>query len=298
VAHGSQRRARHATGAESVTVAELQAKNSPVQQPGHAPPVAASPARNATDLSARVARASLASRRLMSGFGVTASPGGAVATWGPRAAPPAPAVTEPNRVDDATEEPSTSNVLVKTIAVMVAAMVACGVVAAVGALSSARPQRLSPSTPVLRPAVMAGPMVVRPDLLDEQLTSGTGAQVQAAFQLEPKAPNPTPLAERQRAERTIIAFYHALPLRPDRAFEMLAPSMHGEGKHAFVSAWENAKDVEPRILGTRPRGEVLVAVTISRWNTSALLTVEQAIAVSDGPQPLIIWAELLSAHRG
>jgi hypothetical protein len=298
VARGSQRRARHAIGAESVTVAELQAKNAPVRpRETVAKPVGAGP-----DLSARVARASLASGRLMTGFGVAASPGGAVAAWAPtapsRSAAPAPAVTEPNRTDDGTEELSTSNILVRTIVVMVAAMVACGVVAAAGALSGSRPQRLSPTTPVLQPAVMAGAMVVRPDLLDEQLTTGTGAQVQTAFQVERNSPNPAPLAERQRAERTVIAFYHALPLRPDRAFEMLGASMHGEGKHAFVSAWENAKDVKPKILGTGPRGEVLVSVSISRWDTSALLTVEQSIAVSDGPQPLIVWAELLSAHRG
>jgi hypothetical protein len=106
------------------------------------------------------------------------------------------------------------------------------------------------------------------------------------------------LAERQRAERVVIAFYHALPLRPDRAFEMLGPGMQGEGKRAFESAWESAKDVEPTITGTGPAGEVLVSVTISRWDTSALLTVVQSISVSEGPQPLIVWAELRSAHRG
>jgi hypothetical protein len=292
----SQRRHRHAS-AQSVTVAELQARSTPIEQDR---PAADVPVRTTIDLSGRVARAS-AVPGLVNGFRASTSSVGALARF-PAARPATSAVehrvTEPPRVGEQPDEAASSNPLAKTIMVMLAAMLACGVAAAIGAFNTVNTQRFSPSTPVLRPAVMAGPVVMRPDLLDEQLTSGTGGQTDASVQDAVVRPDQPALAERQRAERVVIAFYHALPLRPDRAFEMLGPSMQGEGKRAFESAWENAKDVEPTILGTGPGGEVLVSVSISRWDTSALLTVVQSISVSDGPQPLIVWGELLSAHRG
>lgn len=303
------RRRRHAGSANSVTVAQLQANCLPAEQLDAAAiqaSAAAAPARTPPD-------------------GRPAANGVA---WPPAqqqrpaqrqrpaqqqrpAQPQRPAQgpldpdTEPVRHehDDGTDAYRTSNRLAKTIAVTMVLMAGLGAVTAVAALTGGRPHRASPSAPVVQPAVIGGPAVVRPDAIIDQLDTGA---LRALPPSPPAGVQPESrsglLASRDSAAELVTAFYEALPVRTSEAFELLAPGMQVDGRVRFDRGWLGTRSVESRVLPSPPGEDGLrVLVSIERLDGTLLRLLQRvevrAVRIDGQPQLRIAGVQLLSAHR-
>jgi hypothetical protein len=299
------RRRRHASSANSVTVAELQAKSTPAEP--------ASPSAIQERAAAIEARTPPPATGAVTGPAWTP-------TLPPRPPQDRPPSTELVKYEDATEEAGTSNRLTKTIAVALVAMAVCGAVTAVAVLTGGRPHRLSPSVPALQPAVTAGPVLVRPDAMIDQLVNGSlgsipdGGAVSGANGISDGAAagaaggdvgQQGPLASRETAEEIIKQFYGALPLKKDEAFGLLGTAMQGDGFKSFDGAWRGTRSVEVRVL--RPRQEdgalLRLAVSVEQLDGSVLQLIELAevrsVSMPDAaPAPRIVGVRLLSAHQG
>lgn len=235
-----------------------------------------------------------------------------------------PAITGPI---ETIVEPRISNRLARTIMVATAAIVACGVAAAFSVLTGGGSARLQPSTPTVGPTKITGPAVVRPDLLNDQLAGGlltvgrvaggtasggptvspsrsVGSlqpqdEARAAVLIDPagagaNAVGASPAAEQVR--ELVRGFYEATEASPDQAFQMLGPEMRGDGQESFVKCWNDVIVEVPQVEGGE--GGVVRAVVVIAWPDATVLRTEQLLVVSDGPEPKIVRAELLSAHRG
>jgi len=215
------------------------------------------------------------------------------------------ATTEPVRSEDIADEPRMSNRLAKTIGLTLIAVVACGAVTAVAALNGGRPHRMSPTTPVAHPTVLAGPALTRPDLIIQQLTSGTvDAASRRPFGSAQDHPPGDPVDD-EVAGRTITDFYaYAGPLeRRQRAFDLLAPTMRVDGWQAFDGAWRGTRVAEvSRWVSDGPDGALRVWVSIEQLDGTLLRLVQRmyvrAVRIDGTVQPRIAGVELLSAHRG
>jgi hypothetical protein len=286
------RRRRHATNAESVSVADLLARTTPAEMAS----VSAIKARAAAEASARAAEEALIRTGVpLMQFPVDAEPAAS------------------------TDEPPTSNRLARTIMAATAAMLVCGVVTAIAVLTGERPHRLSPSVPTVGPAEITGPTVLRPDLLSDQLEAGllvvghrpaTGDPAGTRSSDDPQATSgtvtlPEPSSEptdaaapTERVRRFIEDFYDKADREPAAAFELLAPQMQGEGRATFVEAWgEEITHVELQDLVVGAGG-VARAVVVVAWKDATVLRTEQLLLVAEEPEPRIVRAQLLSAHRG
>ena len=300
------RRRRHASSANSVTVAELQAKSTPAEQAS----LSAIQEERAPAIEARTpppARAAVT--------GPAWTP-----TLPPRPPQDRPPSTELVKYEDGAEEPGKSNRLTKTIVVALVAMAVCGAVTAVAVLTGGRPHRLSPSVPALQPAVTAGPVLVRPQAMINQLVGGSlgsipdGAAVSsangtsdgvAAGAAGGDVGQQGPIASRETAEEIIKQFYGALPLKKEEAFELLGTAMQGDGFASFDRAWRGTRSVEVRVL--RPRQEdgalLRLAVSVEQLDGSVLQLIElaevQSVSMPEAaPAPRIVGVRLLSAHQG
>ena len=292
------RRRRHAGSANSVTVAELQAKRTPTERAS----LSAIQARAATEATTQP----YDRPAMIPGHGWTA--GSADRTHGERRA-----TTELVKYDDSIVEPAATNRLTRTIAMTLLLMAAFGAVTAVAAVTGGRPHRLSPSAPVVQPAVTSGPAVVRPKVVINQLAAGTLTRIPA----EPAtgvigAGGPqAPLAERSDAQDLVMKFYDAPHLHTDKAYRLLGPAMRGKDLpertdySEFDAAWLGTRNVEARVL--RPNEEdgglLRVAVSTEQFDGSVLELLElvevRRIPVDGGQQELrIVGVQLLSAHRG
>lgn len=227
----------------------------------------------------------------------------------------------------ATDQPRVSRLVTRTIMVATAVILLCGAVTVFSVLTTARSPRLSPSTPTIGPAKIAGPVVVRPDLLNRQLAAGlpttirsdglappagdliSDDDVRAERLSEPARASGSGITKARAAEirRVILDFYAAASEtdseKQDSAFEMLGPEMRGDGLAGFKQSWD-AHDPDKKVtLGVQvPRlevgpGGVACATVQILWLDGTVLRTEQLLVVSEGPNPKIIRAELFSAHR-
>jgi hypothetical protein len=309
------RRRRHASSTNSLTVAELQAKSTPAERASISAiqAKAAAEAQTRTEAQTREAQAREAQAQARDAQTMTAPL--------PAFAPPAlartlnlPAVipeeaddeAEPVRPEDLTDEPRTSTRLARTIVMMLVAIVGCGVVTAVAALGGERPQRLSPNVPVVQPAIMTGPAVVRLDRVLGELSSA--APTTSPLPSPPAATLPqAPLASHNAASKVVTDFYSDLPKQAKRAFELLAPAMQGDGVTTFEDGWEDVREVVPTILPAQDEAvwvrvsveeKVLPARNLTGELYQLTLRIEvRAIRVEGAPQLRIVGAQLLSAHR-
>ena len=236
-----------------------------------------------------------------------------------------PVVTAPGEVSD---EPPGASRLAKTIVVVIAVMLIGGAATAFSVLSNQHVQRVSPSMPSVGPSTIAGPTVMRPDLLNTQLEAGllttgrTGTdggqpaavlgssravgslhpedEERAARLLDPAlaAVRAGGSAGEQAAEarKVVRDFYELLEASPAQAYLMLGPDMQGDGPASFVRSWEPLIVELPQLEGGD--GGVVRAVVAVAWQDATVLRTEQLLVVSGGKQPKIIRAALLSAHRG
>lgn len=280
-----------------MTVAELKAKNAQAEQASvstiHARADAGAPTHGRT-----------AETGSAWGSGVEVAP----------TQPPKPPSTELVKYDDLTDD-RRSNRLARAIVITLVTMAAGGLATALAVLGGGPPQRLSPSVPIVQPAVVSGPLVVRPKAMIEQLATGALGQIPA----EPDggavgAVGDTPdgaaahqgaLADRTAAGAAVAEFYGALPLRTGDAFRLLGPSMQAGGLDPFKDGWLGTRSVEARVL--RPQaedgGRLRIAVSVEQFDGSVLQLV-QLVEVrpvqNDGspPELRIVGVQLLAAHQG
>jgi hypothetical protein len=273
------RRKRHANSANSVTVAELQAKSTPAEQAS----VSAIQARAAVEAQARTAPM----RITVDGPEYAEEP-----------------VAEQSRPDEVVDEPRVSSRLAMTIVAMVVAMVACGVVTAVAALGGERPHRLSPGAPAIQPALITGPAVVRMDVILGELAPGTpGGRPITTTTAE--RPLQAPLADRAVASQVVVDFYGSLATRERReeAFELLGPTMRGNGATGFEAAWFGTGFAEAHVLPNDEDDAVWAEVSVHRPSEGnfyvLVVRIEvRLVDVSGALLPRFVGAQLLSAHRG
>jgi hypothetical protein len=284
------RRRRHASSANSVTVAQLKAKSLQAEQAG------------GSAINART--------------GAGAPPRGRMpetgSAWEPDVAPaqpPRPPSTELVKYDDSTDDRGTSNRLARAIITTLVTMGVCGAVTALAVLSGGPPHRLSPSVPIVQPAVVSGPAVVRPKAIIEQLASGALGQIPA----EPAgggagaqaAEHRGALADRITAQATVSEFYGALPPHKPEAFHLLGPAMQAGGLEPFEDGWLSTRSVEARPLRPKPEdgGLLRVAVSVEQFDGSVLQLVQlvEVRPIQDGnapPEMRIVGVQLLAAHQG
>jgi hypothetical protein len=219
------------------------------------------------------------------------------------------------------DEPRTSHRLARTIMVATTAMLMCGVVTAFSVLTTDRAPRLSPSVPTVGPTTISGAAVVRPDLLNQQLAAGlltigrrparggsTGsvgglrpdddvsAQRFSGVVLPERVPAAATGQQADRVRRLVVDFYEKAEESPEQAFTLLGPEMRGDGLASFVRGWNDLLvEVQQLVIGP---GGVARAVIVIAWPDATVIRAEQLLIVSDGPDPKIARAELLSAHRG
>jgi len=294
------RRGRHGSNAEAVSVADLLARTTPAAKA------------NVSAIQERAASAPGPEP------GDADDPQGPAETTGSRL----PAVIGPV---DAAVEPRTSHRLARTIMFATATMLLCGVVAALSTLGGEGSDRLVPSTPTVGPGRIAGPPVVRPDLLDRQLAGGlldparvrsqpSSAQpvspggsagslqpqdeVRAALLVDvgPEVDSGGSAPEAAEVRDFVRLFFESLEAHPDLAFDLLGPEMRGDSRELFIRSWDEVIVEVPQLEGGD--GGVVRAVVVIAWPDATLLRTEQLLVVSNGPSPKIVRAELLSAHRG
>jgi hypothetical protein len=279
-----------------VTVAELQAKSTPAEQ---------------ADVSAIQATAAAEERTPPHGRPATTVPR---AGWGQgitdRAGHGQPATTtELVKYEDVSVERATTNRLARTIVLTLVAMLACGAVTTVATIGGGRPHRLSPSVPVVQPAVTGGSALVRPDIMIDQLATGALGRISADPPGNATSPGGTngqgQLAAREAAEEVVTQFYGALPLHKEEAYQLLGPTMRGNTLGEFTAGWLGTRSVEARVLRSDEQdgGLLRVTVSIEQFDGSVLQLLQRvevrSVPVDGGsPQPRIVGAQLLSAHRG
>jgi hypothetical protein len=290
----TSRRGRRGLSAESVSVADLMARTTPEEKAI----VSAIKERAEAEASAKAAEKA-----------------------GDRADTTSQPPAEGNQAA-ATDQPRVSRLVTRTIMVATAAILLCGAVTVLSVLTTAQSPRLSPSTPAVGPAKIAGPVVVRPDLLNRQLAAGlpttirsdgiaaiagdliSNDDVRADRLSRPVRTSGTGTANprAEEIEKVVRDFYEyaADPKQRDRAFELLGPEMRGDGEAGFKRSWQTAKDT--KLLVQVPQlvigdGDVAHTTVLIAWPDATVLRTEQLLVVSEGPSPKIIRAELFSAYR-
>lgn len=285
----NSRRRRHVSGANSVTVAELQAKSTPAER---------------EIVSAIQARMAAEAQAMTTPLPVLAAEPAATTLNLPAAAvdDPAEDSDEPGRGEEPIDEPRTSTRLARTIVAMLVAVVACGVVTGVAALGGERPHRLTPTAPVVRPGALPGPAAVRLDQIVSELTKGTAG--------DPLPPPPTttgqpaPLATHNAASKVVSDFYASVVARNNDAYDLLAPVMQGGDRLTFQASWRGNRTVTPTILPSvaTDNGSVRVRVSIEHLDGSIYELVVRMwvrpVLVDEKHELRITNAQLLSAHMG
>jgi hypothetical protein len=215
--------------------------------------------------------------------------------------------------------PQVSRRVTRTIMVATAAMLVCGAVTVFSVLTTTRSPVTSPSTPTVGPVEITGPAVVRPDQLNQLLAAGlpTSARSNGNTAAGGLVPDDDVHVEQlirpvmvggslanprtEEISKIIYNFYTLAPETPGVAFELLGPEMQGDGKAGFEKCWQT-DNVDTKLLVQvnqlmiGPGGVVRAIVAIS-WPDATFLWTDQLLVISEGPDPKIIRAELLSAHR-
>ncbi|HEY4460149.1 MAG TPA: hypothetical protein VGN81_37915 [Pseudonocardiaceae bacterium] len=199
----------------------------------------------------------------------------------------------------------------KLVGLAVGSIVLCGSVAAAATLSRSRPPANPPV--VAAPTPITGIGALRPDTLEAQLSDHggaaaaptTSAKPSAAIKVAPpvgKAPaaastppsNPSPATSPQQLVRE---FYKLVESQPAAAAQLLSPSLLSTDPTGFINAWQSAAKVEVDSVQANPDGTVQAVVRMLQADGSWLRVVE-LLHVTQGSQPLISGAQLLSAQNG
>lgn len=203
----------------------------------------------------------------------------------------------------------------KLIGLAIGSIVLCGSVAAAATLARSRPPADAPA--VAAPTPITGIGALRPDTLEAQLSGHTGGQpaqpnagtatqhtstkpkhaanqATAAHSGPTAAPSaPTPTSPQQ----LVREFYQLVESQPAAAAQLLTPSLLDTDPAGFINAWQSASKVEVDSVQVNPDGTVQAVVRMLQSDGTWLRVVE-LLHVTQGSQPLISGAQLLSAQNG
>ena len=201
----------------------------------------------------------------------------------------------------------------KLVGLAVGSIVLCGSVAAAATLSRSRPPANPPV--VAAPTPITGIGALRPDTLEAQLSDHGGAAVapstsgkpHASVKVAPPTGNApvaatTPSANPGAAtitspQQLVREFYQLVESQPAAAAQLLSPSLLPTDLTGFINAWQSAAKVEVDSVQANPDGTVQAVVRMLQADGSWLRVVE-LLHVTQGSQPLISGAQLLSAQNG
>ncbi|WP_134712548.1 hypothetical protein [Saccharomonospora xinjiangensis] len=128
----------------------------------------------------------------------------------------------------------------------------------------------------------------RNHLADESATTATGA---GSARSEPLSP------ELESAPRDVLAavrdFYDLVGSAPETALARVAPDLVGDEQDILLEAWRSLTSVVVEHVSQEADGSVTVVVTMKPAYGSPL-RITQLLGFSDGPQPVINQATLLS----
>ena len=198
----------------------------------------------------------------------------------------------------------------KLVGLAVGSIVLCGSVAAAATLSRSRPPVNPPV--VAAPTPITGIGALRPDTLEAQLSDHGGAAAPPRASDKPRASvkvtppvAKTPVAASTPAappaagspQQLVREFYQLVESQPATAAQLLSPSLLSTDLTGFVNAWQSAAKVEVDSVQANPDGTVQAVVRMLQADGSWLRVVE-LLHVTQGSQPLISGAQLLSAQNG
>jgi hypothetical protein len=198
----------------------------------------------------------------------------------------------------------------KLVGLAVGSIVLCGSVAAAATLSRSRP----PATPpvVAAPTPITGIGALRPDTLEAQLSDHGGAALAPVTSAKPSASvtvappvgtapvavsTPAPPPPAADPQQLVREFYRLVESQPAAAAQLLSPSLLSTDPTGFINAWQSAAKVEVDSVQANPDGTVQAVVRMLQPDGSWLRVVE-LLHVTQGSQPLISGAQLLSAQNG
>ncbi len=196
----------------------------------------------------------------------------------------------------AVEEPPAAVRQTRTYPVAAAAVglvLMCGVVvASTAALSGPRIDRTAPDI-VAQP--IAGPDVVRPDVIAAALRSVAPPARRATARGE-RVPAPMPEQDpiRDPVLSTVTTFYQTASTAPADAFALLGGGMQGPGYESFEASWAGVGDVRVDAITQAGPRAVLVRVTMAQSDGGVLRAVARVV-VGPAPDRRIEDATLLSA---
>ena len=202
----------------------------------------------------------------------------------------------------------------KLIGLTVGSIVLCGSVAAAATLARSRPPASAPA--VAAPTPITGIGALRPDTLEAQLSghsSGASAPPATSARSHPPAtphqaasdvpaPASTPADDAPAAPapnnpaQLVREFYQLVESQPSAAAQLLSPSLLSDPT-GFINAWQSAAKVEVESVQANPDGTVQAVLRLLQPDGSWLRVVE-LLHVTQGSQPLISGAQLLSAQNG
>jgi hypothetical protein len=197
----------------------------------------------------------------------------------------------------------------KLVGLAVGSIVLCGSVATAATLARSRPPANPPV--VAAPTPITGIGALRPDTLEAQLSDHGGAAAAPITSAKPvasvkvappggKAPvatgKPAPPAAAS-PQQLVREFYQLVGSQPAAAAQLLSPSLLSTDPTGFINAWQSAAKVEVDSVQANPDGTVQAVVRMLQADGSWLRVVE-LLHVTQGSQPLISGAQLLSAQNG
>lgn len=200
----------------------------------------------------------------------------------------------------------------KLIGLAIGSIVLCGSVAAAATLARSRP----PAPVVAAPTPITGIGALRPDTLEAQLSGHTGgpaarpstktAAPHSSSRTEhganqpasaPSAPAAEPVPTPSSPQQLVREFYRLVESQPAEAAQLLSPSLLDTDPTGFIDAWQSASRVEVDSVQANPDGTVQAVVRMLQSDGTWLRVVE-LLHVTQGNQPLISGAQLLSAQNG
>ncbi|MGH3979748.1 MAG: hypothetical protein ACRDRZ_12235 [Pseudonocardiaceae bacterium] len=180
-------------------------------------------------------------------------------------------------------------------------------------------QRPAPLAAGSQPGIVTGTDALRPDILGGELLSdrspGTAPPAGDAPPADPGrqhdpagAPPPAPaghstpgpssteLVTDEATLRLVEELLESLPVNPDSATAVLDPALSAVDPGSFRKSWRGVQHVDVRELRREPDGRVRVAMTLVQTDGQRLRT-EHLLTITNGRQPRILGAVLLSAQR-
>ena len=136
-----------------------------------------------------------------------------------------------------------------------------------------------------------GAAALRPDVIDSRLRGTSGPAV--APPTAPAVATGGPAASPETAVRVVRDFFGALPHRPLGALALLEPAL---ADPSFAAGWSGIRQIRGVEARAEDAGAVRVTAVLEHAD-GARTRAQHRFVVSDGPQPRITRAVLLSAQR-